>query len=217
VSEPPVHIEPEGVVPRPHATGHHLFDLIVAIAAISISLISLFVAIEHGHVERQLVAASSWPFVEADHSNATPSGVHRFSLQISNAGVGPAKLETLELFYDGKPVATPRDLLLRCCGLDPKAPGAKDVQLTTGDVGVLRAGQVVELVGLPQSPEANAPFYKSLDDHSDRMSFRGCYCSVLDECWIGGLQDLRPTPVKACPRPPVPFMGHDFRGAAPGE
>ena len=37
-------------------------NLAIALSAIAISVISLFVAVEHGRTEEKLVAANSWPF-----------------------------------------------------------------------------------------------------------------------------------------------------------
>ena len=33
----------------------------------------------------------------------------------------------------------------------------------------------------------------------DKMSFRGCYCSVFDECWISDLNSLATQHLKSCP------------------
>jgi uncharacterized membrane protein YhfC len=46
-----------------HKTGHAWVDLIIAFSAITISVISLFVAITHGRTEEKMVAANSWPFL----------------------------------------------------------------------------------------------------------------------------------------------------------
>jgi hypothetical protein len=43
--------------------------VIVSVTAIFISAISLFVAIQHGKTERDLVAANVWPFPRAILSN----------------------------------------------------------------------------------------------------------------------------------------------------
>ncbi len=208
MSEPPIHVTAEGVHPEPRHTGHRLFDLVIALSAITISVISLFVAIEHSHVERQLVAANSWPFLEIEDSNATVTGEKRVSIALINEGVGPAKLETLELFYDGKPVATAKSFMTQCCGIDPHTVG-----LQINDAGVIRAGRAIELLVLARTDQ-NDLYWQRLNRARSHLTYRGCYCSVLDECWINDLQSLKPTPVKICPKPAVPYEGHDFRPSA---
>ncbi len=63
MSKAPIQVTPDEVHVHPHKTGHGLFDIAITLAAIFISGLSLFVAIEHGKTERDLVAANSWPFL----------------------------------------------------------------------------------------------------------------------------------------------------------
>ena len=123
MSEPPVHVTSGEVHAHPHRTGHSRLDLVIALSAIFISAISLFVAIEHGKTERDLVAANSWPFLRAILSNDydVRGGA---AIGLSNAGVGPAKVQSFAVFYRRRPVAPNLDLLRQCCGL-----GATDAEI----------------------------------------------------------------------------------------
>src|SRR4051812_31961149 len=99
LSEPPVETGADDIQARPRRTGVGWFDLVLALSAIFISAVSLAVAIEHGRTERDLVAASSWPFLRALISNSYGDGEARFAaIGVSNGGVGPAKLESYEVF-----------------------------------------------------------------------------------------------------------------------
>jgi hypothetical protein len=60
MNEPPIQPGADGIEARPRKTGQSRLDLALACSAIFISGVSLFVAIEHGKTERDLVAASSW-------------------------------------------------------------------------------------------------------------------------------------------------------------
>src|ERR1700733_15059033 len=115
-SEPPVQTGPDEIHAHPRHTGARWFDLVLALSAIFISAVSLVVAIEHGRTERDLVAANSWPFLRAMLNNGYNDG-RDVAIGLSNGGVGPAKLKSLEVFYDGTPVSSSYDLLRRCCGL----------------------------------------------------------------------------------------------------
>jgi hypothetical protein len=66
-----------------------------------VSVISLFVAIEHGRtMERmaeanaRMVEANSWPFVEYDSHNVDEQGNAKIRLVLTNQGIGPARIET---------------------------------------------------------------------------------------------------------------------------
>ena len=184
-----------------------MLDLVIAVTAIFISAVSLFVAIEHGRTERDLVAANSWPFVQLLLSNAQGEA-QDIVFGASNAGVGPAKIKSLEVFFDGKPVSSNRDILRRCCGFRDDVPQIKQLpqSMSTSliDETVLRAGADNAVLTVRRSPSAPAipeRFAASLT----RLSFRTCYCSVLDECSISDLKRTEVERVEKCPIPDHPF------------
>ena len=204
----PISSGPDDIDAHPRHTGHRWFDLILALSAIFISAVSLAVAIEHGRTERDLVAASSWPFLSAVFSNqyATEGGATLAAIGVSDSGVGPAKIESYEVFYKGQAATSGFDLLRRCCGLGPdeadiarQLPHGDHFEIT--DHTVLRAGEAKATFGVWRGSPVGEAFASHLAD----FSFRACYCSILDQCWISNLRGLRTTPVKACPAPKVRF------------
>ena len=74
MSEAPVETSVDEVQPRPRRTAFRQFDVITWIAAIFISAVSLYVAIEHGRTERQVVAANVWPFAREILDNGGETG-----------------------------------------------------------------------------------------------------------------------------------------------
>jgi hypothetical protein len=99
------------IAPEARKTGHRWVDLSAAVCALVISLTSLWVAVRHGHtMERmadanaRLVSANSYPLLQHYQSNAADlrapdytGGMRVASLNVTNSGVGPAKVETLEV------------------------------------------------------------------------------------------------------------------------
>jgi hypothetical protein len=77
----------------------------LSVFGVIIAAISLWIAIDTERTNRQLVAEAAWPFVQVYTSGGSDSQ-RPLSLDITNAGVGPAKIETLELFWQGKPYRT---------------------------------------------------------------------------------------------------------------
>jgi len=203
-SEPPVQTGPDEIHAHPRHTGTRWFDLVLALSAIFISAVSLAVAIEHGRTERDLVAANSWPFLRALYSNEYNGDV---ALGVSNGGVGPAKLDSFQLLYKGQVVASNLDLLRRCCGLGPTTEDVdrqvrNRARYSIVDRTVLRAGEVQEVFGVRRDTEIGQRLAAAFPD----VAFRACYCSILDECWISTLRDIRVTPVKSCPEPQQRFV-----------
>ena len=66
-----------------------------------IAAISLWIAIDTERTNRQLVVEAAWPFVHV-YTSGGSSPQLPLTLSIANAGIGPAKIETLELFWNGK-------------------------------------------------------------------------------------------------------------------
>jgi len=205
--EPPVDTGADDIQAHPRRTGLPWLDLALALSAIFISAVSLAVAIDHGRTERELVAASSWPFLRALYSNSWGAGEARFAaIGVSNGGVGPAKLESYQVFYNGKPAANQVDLLRRCCGLGPTPEDFAGAMHNKGmfaivDHTVLRPGDVSVVLGVKRGTEVG----DRLADSFRRMDFRACYCSILDQCWISNLRSTRVQAVKACPEPAVRY------------
>ena len=210
----------------PSLLERHWAESALAIGAVVIAAVSLWVAFDTERTnrelvasERQLVTASSWPFVQVAENDQTPAGGSGMTLFITNAGIGPAKIETFELFWRGKPQRDPHDLLRSCCTQFGKSDAEADALYAKANVGVssssgvvLRPGQVLPFIFLDRSA-ANASIIDALLGGLDNITVRYCYCSAFDECWLatapfGKPRDLRPPSVPACPRPAVPYSQH---------
>jgi hypothetical protein len=210
MSEAPVEAGVDGVQPVPRKTGRPHFDVIVSLAAIFISAVSLFVAIEHGKTERDLVAANVWPFPRAIRSNGYGSR-HSIAIGVSNGGVGPAKIRSFEMFYGGQPVSSGLDLLRKCCGLGPTAADVKaalpgGIYSSIIDESVLRPGEDNPVLQVQPTEAARglADKLKRIDVLT-KVGFRVCYCSVLDQCWISDLKSTQVQAVAECRPPEYPY------------
>lgn len=218
---------------HPHPTGNRRLDLVLPICALFVSVVSLVLAMIHGQaMERmadanaRLVQANSWPFLQYATSNIGDNQRPIITIGVVNTGVGPAKVESAELFWQGRPVRNARELLSLCCGLRPgqlptiaEAHGTAEEQAAqirrtarTGLSTGLVSGVVIDpregenFITLPLSDET-ADVYHGLNAVRADLKFRVCYCSVFDECWISNLRTMTPQAVKTCPAPRVPYSG----------
>jgi hypothetical protein len=194
-------------------SGHRWIDICVAACALIVSVTSLFVAIRHGRsMERmaeanaRLVQANSWPVLQRYQSDVGPEpGTRVYSLNVVNNGVGPAKVESVEVFWKGRPVKSARELVQLCCNNgEPLTDPAFETSTLMGSV--LRAGEVRKILDFPED-ELHEGLKGRLRLSRQDVEWRVCYCSVFDECWISDLATLHPATVKACPVPRVPFAG----------
>ena len=210
MSEVPVEADADGVRPAPRRTGRRHFDAIVSTTAIFISAVSLYVAIEHGKTERDLVAANVWPFPRAILSNGYDEKGST-AIGVSNGGVGPAKIRSFEVYYRGEPVRSGLDLLRRCCGLGAGADAVKaafpnGTYSSVVDETVLRPGEDNPVFRVPKVGTTSGVAERfSQISTLQRITFRVCYCSVLDQCWISDLRSTSTRPVNQCAAPQHPY------------
>src|ERR1700748_1188714 len=87
-----------------HPTGHRRLDRPLPICALFVSVVSLILAIIHGQaMERmadanaKLVEANSWPFLEYSTGDIDDNKPE-IEMRIGNVGVGPAKVQSVEVF-----------------------------------------------------------------------------------------------------------------------
>jgi hypothetical protein len=205
-------LEPDQPHHEHHKTGLSWVDLAIALSALLISMTSLIVTIVHSRaLERmadanaQLVQTSSWPFVAYHTSNTWDDG-RSLELGIENEGVGPAKIESVEIKWKGVPRRNAVDLLGACCGLKYN-PGIGLLKSTMRGL-VLRAGASVHFLILPRSPLAGDTVSRLNEArNSSDLTINVCYCSVFDQCWTTDVArySLNPRPVEKCVPPAIGY------------
>jgi archaellum component FlaF (FlaF/FlaG flagellin family) len=191
-----------------HGTGHAWLDKVLPVSALFVSFISIMVAWHHGtvmkelvHQNERLVQANSLPHLQIAGSNMSDSGEARVSLEVSNAGVGPAEVRSVQVLVDGRPVSRLPELLRACCAA--KAEDYRGIVSSTLAGAMIRPGETLHYVRFAATP-ANSDAWTALDKarKSDRMETRICYCSVFEECWQRSSRSGdRPRPVGQCPVP----------------
>jgi hypothetical protein len=199
LEEPEVHSHHHG-----SHSGHRWFDITASVCAMVVSFASLYLAIHHGHVmtemaeaNARMVTATSWPRVSFSTSNVDSTGqTPQIRLTLTNKGIGPARIEGMELSYDGKPVAGAEALLNACCSNDKGAALQRWISSANGEI--LRPGE--EKNFLRFNKVADAQQWARLADLPAKIAVKVCYCSVFDECWVtqSSTQKLAER-VRACP------------------
>jgi hypothetical protein len=185
------------------------------ISALAVSVISLVIAVHHGRTMQdmakenaRLVQANSWPLLQYTTGNTNEDGQAEISMKIENAGVGPAKLVSLEIFLEDQPIRRPSDLIRALDPIEPKPLLSLGVNLPM----VLRPGTDTLIVGIKR--EGFEALWDKLNRERFRMRFRACYCSVFEECWMSDLVTVSPQSVAECKKSPDSFS---YLNPAPAE
>ncbi len=184
-----------------HHTGTRWLDLVLAISAMLVSVVSLFVAIHHGDTMEKMVQADTWPYVDFGRSTATPENQPAAVLILSNNGVGPARIETFEVRFKGRPVTDKRAFIKAASGDEGLAEYALHSSVTDR---VISAGSTIEFLKLTP-PDTASPAFTQYRRSLAQVSATVCYCSALDACWVRDSEKPKPEPVKQCPAVDHPY------------
>jgi hypothetical protein len=180
-----------------HRTGRPWLDVLLGVSAVSISLISLFLAIANGRAMERLVQSNSWPFVEIGSSDVESDSTPHIRFFIANKGVGPARIETLEVTYNGTPMNSPRGLLNALLSRTTVPPHPRMI-VSSIVHNVLAAREQLSFFDV-KPDDLSAEDYAVMDRGLKKVKFIACYCSVFDECWLADSSKTQPSKVKQCP------------------
>jgi len=197
---------------RPHGTGFHWLDISLALSAFFVSLVSIGLAIHNGRTMEKLVAANSYPNIDVEPGNRFDFGDGlglrpAVYVSLANTGIGPARLRSVQLSWQGKPAADLAALVALCCTAQD-APSLPKLDFwRSGDLRgyMLAAGQSVNLYAWPEA--LGDPRWARLNALRAQVGLEVCYCSVFDECYVRDSGRREPTRVGACPAPAVPYTG----------
>lgn len=171
-------------------------------AAAIAALIALFVAWDQGRVMRQEIRASVWPALQVDGFSTQREGAILQGLNIQNAGVGPARIDSITVYYQDTIVP---DL----DALSELFPGHTGRSATSVTGRIIAAGDTVEVFAFQAPLEDGDDAVAMMYDLASNYRIDVCYCSVLDECWLArtiGTVTPKPESVDACPVEGVSFL-----------
>ena len=136
------------------------------------SIVSIWLAVKNAGAMNQLVQANSWPHLQVTSGNLDDDGKRSLHFEITNAGAGPAKLHTMDMMWEGKPLSKDRSLLSLCCAdVENETLDRAITEFTAGRV--LRAGETIRFLEIPFE-ERYAQTFERLDKaRFDQLSFSG--------------------------------------------
>jgi hypothetical protein len=191
---------PDSVQSVHKGSARNWLDLIVGGSAILIAVISLVVALRQSHIMERQLAASVWPYLQYDSSNASEDGKPIISFGAENVGVGPARVHAISMRYSGKPIHNANELWTACCSDLLASKVLPTWRISTLHNQVLAPNRPKAFLVLTATP-TNLPYWERLNAERHKIEIKVCYCSVLEECWMLDTAEGDRAPVSACPAP----------------
>ena len=166
---------------------------VLAVAGLFTGAIALYAAVTESEAVRRQTAAAVWPYVQLMTWDSTDPGAEYFRISMTNAGVGPARIEAVRLNLEGQVATTWVEALTRLTG--------GDVPRFSQMAVVGRVLSPTETVNLMETNEPKLAL--KLHDIVVRGagSLEYCYCSIFEDCWLANIsrQVTKPEPVDRCP------------------
>jgi hypothetical protein len=140
--------------------------------------------------------AGVWPYVSIGYTYSSNVDRDAFIWTVSNNGVGPAKIETVKVSLDGKPVKDWKEALAALGVTDPSPSMA--TSSIGGEVIPPNTNRETTVAPIRVNDRAIAKLFKEAEL---RFGMDICYCSVYDDCWIAHWQKPTVDPVERCESP----------------
>lgn len=151
-------------------------EMIVALSALLIGLVTAFTSIYSAYVDREYARASVWPRLELFRSVSDNS----FSYSVSNNGNGPALIKYAKVKDGANYVKMWKEIELF-------------QNITQSHIGNRTLSPQSTITPLLYEGDNTKAILKA----DDSISIELCYCSIYEECWVVN-RSSRPTAVESC-------------------
>ena len=174
-------------------TRSDLTDRIMSVSAIVAAIAAVLVAAYEARINREYQRISVWPRIQQSNSFA---GADTYQRIVSNVGVGPALIRSVQVNVDGVARRNWSDVIHALIG--KPAPGHIYSALHAGYVVLPNKDMTV--LKIPPGEDAQK-FWEQTQ--TPRLSIRICYSSLFDECWVSDSLADQPVPVAECRSDPA--------------
>ena len=161
--------------------------------ALAVSVFALALGAYQTRLMQSQARASVWPFLSIGYTYSSNVDRDAFIWTVNNNGVGPAKVETVRVTLDGKPMHDWQQILV-ALGADDTSPSMATSSIG-GEVIPPNTNRETTIAPIRLNDREVAKLFKAAEH---RLGMDICYCSVYDECWVAHWQRSRVEAVDRC-------------------
>ena len=162
---------------------------LLSLTALGLSMAALLVSVFEVSAIREDQRVQVWPYIEVS-TNYSENG---YALTVENKGIGPARIRSAALLFDGQPVTSLDQLILETLG--PEDAFSYDLYKSNDpNRSVMSPDETVVLFSVPWEDRT----LRLNEAWSGRVGVSVCYCSVYDECWLAALDGGEPEVITHC-------------------
>lgn len=168
-------------------------EFLVAICALVASAMAVYIAWDQGRVMRAQQHGAVYPVLQVDGYVNNRSDVTAVGISVRNSGVGPALIESVELFVnDEKTDGLTRELT--------SLPDGFELSWSALVGRALAPGESVNPVDMVWPRDVlDTEDIRNISEDAQTWQLEICYCSVFERCWkTRKIGRSRATPVDEC-------------------
>jgi hypothetical protein len=160
--------------------------------ALAVSVFALAIGTWQTRLMQSQARASVWPYLAIGYTYSSNTDTNGFIWTIDNNGVGPARVQSVTLGIDGKPMRN-WDEVIATLG-----PLERTSTATTSFAGAVispNTNREATIAAIRVHGRELATLFKNA---IPRFTMDICYCSVYDDCWIAHWQRWQVEAVDRC-------------------
>lgn len=168
----------------------------IAVISFVVAIFALYAALNESDAVRKQQQASVWPSLEFEVSFRTVPGSEQLDIHLQNSGIGPAKIESIELFLDETRLENWAQLIATFTSIEAPLFSYNSVSRR-----VLRPDDQYSLLSVT-AEELGSETVIALQQAAkdDRIAGEICYCSVFKDCWVLEAGSRDPSEIAQCPQ-----------------
>jgi hypothetical protein len=179
-------------------------EMLIAICAVITSVVALFIGWDQARLMRSQQRADVWPILQVTHQTEVNSDTVSYAVEIRNAGVGPALIDSSYIHIPGRAGSASFDDLVTYSV--PETFGSPVLATASIEGRVIRQGDFLVPISAmwPMTEETAEGLQERVrqfvSGELEPAVVFSCFCSIFEECWVSSTLQHQPRPaaVKSC-------------------
>ena len=165
---------------------------VTSLLALAVSVFALAIGAWQTRLMQNQARASVWPFLSIGYTFNSNADADGFVWRVDNNGVGPARIESVAVSIDGKPLRNWREALAALGWTKTLSSSTSSLH---GEVIPPSLNRETTVAAIRVNEREAAALFKAA---VDRFRMDICYCSVYDDCWVAHWQVSKVDPAARC-------------------
>lgn len=154
------------------------WQTLLSLAGVFTGAVALYAALNESQAVRQQTAASVWPYVQMMTHDTDDGETAHFSLIFENVGVGPARMQSVQLTLDGEALVNWDEATAHL--LESPAQVGVDFGRSSISRRVIAPGESIVAF---QTSDRRIALRMQEAVSGGQAGLLYCYCSIFDDCW----------------------------------